>query len=247
MGFYAGYALSLFGRPQDRLSHVLVQPDYESASEFFYPTRSRRVIEGKDKKPLDASEAKVTLADIPFVRMRHGLPDALLNGSSSFSAVVQAAGDTIGPPELTIDQAGCRIQAAGRTFSMRRSSVAMLSVFARRAMNGAGPISAPPKGVSDPEWSAHYLRELRHCVEDTENLSDLTRMSLKHGMDGDLFSMHLSRLQRALREALGAQSVPYLIDNGGTRPGEFRCTLPARAIHFQPLPPSQHEKQRKIS
>jgi CRISPR-associated protein (TIGR02584 family) len=24
MGFYLGYALSLFGRPQDRLSHVLV-------------------------------------------------------------------------------------------------------------------------------------------------------------------------------------------------------------------------------
>jgi CRISPR-associated protein (TIGR02584 family) len=38
MGFYAGYALSLFGRPQDRLSHVLVSPPYESHPAFFYPT-----------------------------------------------------------------------------------------------------------------------------------------------------------------------------------------------------------------
>ena len=37
MGFYVGYALSLFGRGQDRLSHVLVPPAFESQPEFFYP------------------------------------------------------------------------------------------------------------------------------------------------------------------------------------------------------------------
>jgi CRISPR-associated protein (TIGR02584 family) len=35
MGFYVGYALSLFGRPQDRLSHVLVSEPFESSMEFF--------------------------------------------------------------------------------------------------------------------------------------------------------------------------------------------------------------------
>jgi CRISPR-associated protein (TIGR02584 family) len=29
MGFYIGYALSLFGRAQDRLSHVLISPPYD--------------------------------------------------------------------------------------------------------------------------------------------------------------------------------------------------------------------------
>lgn len=37
MGFYIGYALSLYARPQDRLSHVLVNPPFESHPEFFYP------------------------------------------------------------------------------------------------------------------------------------------------------------------------------------------------------------------
>ena len=36
MGFYLGYALSLFGRPQDRLSHVLVSEPFESSYDFFY-------------------------------------------------------------------------------------------------------------------------------------------------------------------------------------------------------------------
>ena len=30
MGFYIGYALSLFGRPQDKLSHVLVTEGFEN-------------------------------------------------------------------------------------------------------------------------------------------------------------------------------------------------------------------------
>lgn len=37
MGFYAGYALSLYGRAQDRMSHVLVEEDFEKALSFFIP------------------------------------------------------------------------------------------------------------------------------------------------------------------------------------------------------------------
>ena len=40
MGFYLGYALSLYGRPQDRLSHVLVSAPFESHPDFFYPSPS---------------------------------------------------------------------------------------------------------------------------------------------------------------------------------------------------------------
>lgn len=87
MGFYLGYALSLFGRPQDRLSHVLVSSPFESNSNFFYPTPVPRVIfaTGPDQRPLDASAAEVMLADIPFVRLRDGLQDTLLRPGASFS------------------------------------------------------------------------------------------------------------------------------------------------------------------
>ena len=37
MGFFLGYALSLFGRPQDRLSHVLVSEPFENSWAFFSP------------------------------------------------------------------------------------------------------------------------------------------------------------------------------------------------------------------
>ena len=66
MGFYVGYALSLFGREQDRLSHVLVPPSLE-LSAFFYPRPG-------------AADAQVHLGTIPFVRLRQELPDHLLQG-----------------------------------------------------------------------------------------------------------------------------------------------------------------------
>jgi CRISPR-associated protein (TIGR02584 family) len=235
MGFYAGYALSLFGRPQDRLSHVLAQSDYEFASDFFYPAASRRVIEGKDKKPLDAAEAKLMLAEIPVVSMRHGLPDKLIKGASSYSAVVNAASATVGTPELTIDQANCRIRAAGKVFSMTRSSVAMLSIFARRGAAGKGPMEAPTKYVNDPTWSNLYTREYYKCEPDAETLPERIDDSLEKPMDGTQFSVHLSRLHKTLRDELGVHAAPYLIDDGGTRPRKYRCTLPAEAIRFASL------------
>ena len=90
MGFYAGYAMSLYGRPQDRLSHVLVSPPFESHPDFFYPTSQSRVIYSLDtaKQPLDTREARVTLAEIPFVRLRDGLPARLQRGQSSFSHTI---------------------------------------------------------------------------------------------------------------------------------------------------------------
>lgn len=238
MGFYAGYALSLFGREQDRLSHVLAPEDFEFAGNFFYPTIEKRVIEGKDKKPLDSSEATLMLADIPFVRMRHGLPDKLLKGSSSYSAVVSAASMTAGVSELTIDQANCRIRAAGKVFSLPRSSVAMLSVFARRAAAGMGPLDAPTKFVEDPEWTRLYTLEYYKCEPDAEVLPKHINKSLEKPMDGTQFSVHLSRLHKALRNQLGLDAAPYLIDDGGRRPRQYRCTLPTHAIRFRTLLPS---------
>ena len=60
MSFFAGYVLTLFGRQQDRLSHVLVD-EALVGTDFFYP------------RPGDATE--VCLADIPFVPMGTGMSD----------------------------------------------------------------------------------------------------------------------------------------------------------------------------
>jgi CRISPR-associated protein Csx14 len=73
MSFYMGAALQLFGRPWDKLYHVLVTPEFESNPDFFYKPKKNKVIEcrmpdGRIKK-LNTKDAKIELAELPFIRL----------------------------------------------------------------------------------------------------------------------------------------------------------------------------------
>ena len=82
MGLYLGDALSLYGREQDRLSHVLVSPHYESHPQLFFPTTTNQVIytAPPHNRPYDTREATLTLAEIPFVQLREGSNPGLVEG-----------------------------------------------------------------------------------------------------------------------------------------------------------------------
>ena len=133
LGYFAGYALGLFGRDGDRLSHVLVSDPYESSWDFFYPTSYQRIIKTAQNRLVDCAQTEVTLADIPFVRLRHGLPEALLDGRAWFAQAVAAAQAGLAPPRLVLNLAHQRVQAAGRTVNLAPADLAFLAWFARRA------------------------------------------------------------------------------------------------------------------
>ena len=82
MSFYLGSALQLFGRPWDKLYHVLVIPEFESHPDFFYKPQKNRVLPvrdpgGKILKRLNTKEAEISLVDIPFLSLQGKLS---LNG-----------------------------------------------------------------------------------------------------------------------------------------------------------------------
>ena len=104
MGFYAGYALSLYGRAQDSLSHVLVQAEFEKAINFFYPTPKECLVSDRDSKVVgDAQEAQVWLAKIPFVRMRNSLSSKSRVTKLPFSKVVADINRSFEDIMITID------------------------------------------------------------------------------------------------------------------------------------------------
>jgi CRISPR-associated protein Csx14 len=75
MSFYLGSALQLFGRPWDRLYHVLVSPEFESHTEFYFKPLKDKVIELKDSngkliRTLHTKDAQISLAELPFIRLR---------------------------------------------------------------------------------------------------------------------------------------------------------------------------------
>ena len=68
-----GFALQLYGRPQDTLLHVLVDEAFEDHADFFYPSRQPRLIQTRDGRQRDARTARVEVAEIPYVMLRDKL------------------------------------------------------------------------------------------------------------------------------------------------------------------------------
>lgn len=229
MGFLLGYALTLFGRPQDKLSHVLVSTPFESSYQFFYPTPYSRVIEVANRQLADTATACVTLAEIPYVSLRHGLPEALLRGEATYNDTVEAARLSLGPPSLAIDLLQRLVTTGGKCFRIPPAQLAMLMVFVRRRLEGLPPIGAPSKGIADRKWGETYLAELRRIAGPMGDI-DAAERALHHGMDGEYFSTALSRLRDTLKKKLCSAAVPYLVDDGASRPRKYSLAVPASAI-----------------
>jgi CRISPR-associated protein (TIGR02584 family) len=215
MGYYVGSALSLFGRSQDRLSHVLAAEPFESCWDFFYPTPYSREITTRDNKRINTQEGRVTLAEIPFVRLRDGIPGRLQQGQAGFAEVIAAAQRAQEPPELVIDLDGRRIRAGGETLSLEPRLLAFYSLMARRCQGEQDPARWTTEGLA-----AQYLAEYRRIVG--EYAGDYIRAEelLKDGMTKELFEQSKSRLHGVLTDALGPSlAKPYQLQAIGKRPG----------------------------
>ncbi|MGZ8237418.1 MAG: CRISPR-associated ring nuclease Csm6 [Methylobacter sp.] len=235
MGFYAGYALSLYGRQQDRLSHVLVAADYESHPQFYYPTPYSQVIYGNDpsRKPLDTQHADVILADITFVRLRHGLDQALLQGKSSFSESVKNAQQSLAPPNLIIDLPQRRIVAQGRQIRLTPADLAFYLWLIERQQAAKPDPPCPNDGVPDAAYALEYLHHYK-AVNGELGGADRTIVSLQQGMSKSFFEQRKSRINKALLQFLNQAAQPYLIVPIGSRPRtRYRVALQANQIQYQ--------------
>lgn len=100
MGFFMGYALSLYGRSQDSLSHVLVSSPFEGLADFHYPKPYPYLINNSKGEQFDASQAQITLADIKFVRLGLGIPTDLQKKEISYSTSITIAQKLLAEPKI---------------------------------------------------------------------------------------------------------------------------------------------------
>jgi hypothetical protein len=205
--------LSLFGRPQDQLSHVLVSEPYESSPDFFYPTPCERIITvGPTQKPVDCRNAEVTLADLPFVRLRAGLPDRLLTGTARYAEAVAAAQPQFQPHPLILRPSRLAVRVGQIEVPLPPTLMAFYWWFARRARAGLPPLPRPSEHEADRAYAAEYRAVLGRV--DAANERTHTRMA--EGMTQEAFDTMKSKLNGTLKRSLGSvEAGPYLIRKVG--------------------------------
>ena len=168
MGFYLGYCASLLGRPQDEMSHVLVNPPFENLPAFFFPPdppeviHDRKVIRVRKNKPHDTGDSSVDLAPVAFLRLRGSLPADLQKIGRSFSETVRRLNALQGKPELTLrlvppksagDVAAYQmLVTGGNEVKLSPKNFALLWMFARIAMSP----NAAERTVEDSAWQPLY-------------------------------------------------------------------------------------------
>lgn len=237
MGFFMGYAMSLWGRPQDKLSHVLVSAPFESQPEFFYPTPTARVIQPRERgqDPLDASTAKVWLGDIPFVRLRKLLPPSLKAESTGFAQAVAAANRALDQIDLEIDIAQACVRINQQRIALPPMQWGLLSLLAWRCQQQLPPLRAPLKEVDDPKWRAMVQSELTQALGEM-NIPDSLNLRLNQSKPmGGTVSEQLSKMEKTLRNS-GALPLSGLIarENIGTisRQQGYRLTLQPERVRI---------------
>ena len=225
MGFYLGYAFSLYARPQDRLSHVLVSSPFESHPDFFFPPTKPRRLTTRDNKHIDTAEAVVTLAEIPVVRLRHGIPEELLHGRAGFSETVEALQESFAPPRLFIDLTQKKVICGKREVELPPALLAWLAWWANNAISGN-----PMWHWRNADTQAYLDLYTRVVGQDAEAL-EKTSERLRDGMEKAFFIENNSKLKTALRKQLGPAASPYLLTTAGKRPTtQCGLVLPPEAI-----------------
>ena len=71
MGYLLGAAIQFFGRPQDRLYHVLVTPpEIEMNRDFFFPPVREAQIPTSNGQHISTADVRIELAELPYVSVR---------------------------------------------------------------------------------------------------------------------------------------------------------------------------------
>ncbi|WKN24012.1 CRISPR-associated ring nuclease Csm6 [Azotobacter vinelandii] len=236
MGYYAGYALSLYGREQDRLSHVLVTEGFEGHRDFYYPTRESQPIDRDGKPTLDARDADVILAEIPFVRLRQDIPENLLKGHCSFGEAIDMAQRAQQPHRLLIDLKNLEFKVGDISLNkMGGKDLAFFVWLLQRHLEGKPPI----EGRDLVDYNKELGDELTDLCERLQQRDEslkrqgnpstfkglgrvIESVERFHGIDRDAWDTRRSDLNKALRKQLGETlSERFKLHNFGKR-GESR-------------------------
>lgn len=143
-------AMCLWGRPQDRLSHLITDPAVEGHPAFFFPARTSTALLGRAGEVVDAAAARVRLVEIAFPRLRN-----LVGGApATLESAVAAAQATLVRTRLVVDGPARVIRWDGATLGWPPAPSAFLAWLAADLL--AGGEGLPRAGARRALWLAAY-------------------------------------------------------------------------------------------
>ena len=213
--------MSLLGREEDKVYHVLLPPEFECGTEppFFFPEPGVTYISKKTEKKYRAKKVQSELFEVPFVRMRGWYQDKFKGEPPSYKSLISKVQSVAPPavvyPEIEIDAWNGWVKVNGVDVKMSRPCFAVLLLLA----SGCEPKKLHARlcelhaqhGAAECDWLSTFRTGTLFTNPDF--IEDLTKT--------------LSNLRKSL-SAAGFQNVETLV------PQRFRpVTLPLGAVKWR--------------
>ena len=226
MGFYLGAALSLFGRPWDRLYHVLVSPEFESHPDFYFKPKEERVLKLGQRR-LHTSEARIFLADLPFLRLR----EKVSLGEKPFRELVKEGQREVElalfQREVILDLKGLTLTIGGTSLKLTPMELILYRLFllqklrcpepSRTYCEGCTACFLPISRLSSPEAFQEVHQALVSIYGEGSGRVEAFRLRWERqgGVPQEVLRQKISKINRSLREQMGEDASLYLISPVG--------------------------------
>ncbi len=236
MGACLTIAAQCYARPQDRIYHVLVTPEFESSREFYYPPPVSRPITLKDRATgtpytKETRHAEITLVPLPFFSIRDRLSASHLKQTESPSSLMLSlVREKQG--ELIVNLKKRKIVWKGKELDMMPARMAIYAMFAfhkkgadcdRPNCGGCDACSLPLTAILDRNCNIAEIYQ-KHLApyRDHDGMSN----SGIQGLTAENFNSYRNKLNRDIEKAFGPASAKLLaVSASGTRPVKYGIRL----------------------
>lgn len=213
MSVAMAFALSLFGRKQDVLSHVLVSPDFEKSGKFY---------------PEDEIESKqLVLAEFSYIRLREKLPLLKENPHASYTELVQLAqqglDELLVQHPLTFDIKKRSISIGDKKLNLTPYEFAFYQLVATQRK----PLPAGKKFTNELEEKFSSLYEkVRVSRRDSINKQENIEQKI---------TKCRSSINEKLTKLLGTEKAQcyYIQSEGGYGNKTYRISLPRKKVKIR--------------
>lgn len=207
-------AAQMYGRPQDRIYHVLVSPEFESNRDFYYPPKKSIALELRDaqgqKIIKETSYAKLTLVPIPFISVRQNIVDQRTGRPKTPKQLLRFLIKEK-THALTVDLQQGRIIYQKTEFEMMPSRLALYAFFIQQKLHCKSAGSSCRncsdcyldfQGVSQHQ---HIISDLYQRLAGTDSGDGICRL------EKESLRAYISKIRQDIQRAFGLSSAAQLI------------------------------------
>jgi CRISPR-associated protein (TIGR02584 family) len=187
MGALLHSAVSLIGREDDLITHVLVSPPFDTLPGFFYPAQPQCPLhDSRSGRVYEAARAEITLAEVPFVPLRNrfkeldDLPGSFLTLRETLSQRLKQDAEREIP--IRIDHLRGVLEIDAKPHSVRARALAILHFILECNQSSNVPPDQVTAAVKFTTWFTEHREILGHIDSPRFDESDIRR-ELNHLRD----------------------------------------------------------------